>query len=145
MQQKSNKTLSAKGRILLYLENKGYSQYDFSKKTGLSNGFLKSGNSISSDNLKLLSNIYSDLNLIWVITGEGNMLISDKNLSINQSLSGNNNQMAGGNVNIKKNEYNLIGELKKQLDNKDNMINNLLKQQELLFNQINILTSKLTP
>jgi transcriptional regulator with XRE-family HTH domain len=74
MKQKSNIFLSAKERILQYLDLKGYSQYDFSKKTGLSNGFLKSGNSVSSDNLKLLSNIYPDLNLMWVITGEGEML-----------------------------------------------------------------------
>jgi hypothetical protein len=65
---------------LLYLENKGYSQYDFSKKTGLSNGFLKAGNSISSENLKLLSTIYDDLNLIWTITGEGKMLKNTGNI-----------------------------------------------------------------
>jgi hypothetical protein len=81
MQQKSNNILSSKERILLYLDNKEISQYDFSKKTGLSNGFLKSGSSISSENLKLLSNIYSDLNIMWVITGEGSMLKNSKKLS----------------------------------------------------------------
>jgi hypothetical protein len=80
MQEKSNKNLSAKERILLYLEYKVYSQYDFSKKTGLSNGFLKAGNSISSENLKLLSTIYDDLNLIWTITGEGKMLKNTGNI-----------------------------------------------------------------
>ncbi|MDR1155837.1 MAG: hypothetical protein LBL04_14115 [Bacteroidales bacterium] len=74
MQQKSNIFFSAKERILQYLVYKNISQYDFSKKTGLSNGFLKSGSSISSDNIKLISNIYADLNIIWVITGEGEML-----------------------------------------------------------------------
>jgi transcriptional regulator with XRE-family HTH domain len=74
MQQKSNKFFTAKERILQYLDLKGYTQYDFSKKTGLSNGFLKSGRSISSDNIKLLSTIYTDLNIMWLITGEGDML-----------------------------------------------------------------------
>lgn len=76
MQQKSNKNSTAKDRLLQYLEYKGISQYAFSKKTGLSNGFLKSGSSISSENLKLLSNIFTDLNLLWVITGEG-LMVSD--------------------------------------------------------------------
>lgn len=145
MQQKSNVFLTAKERILIYLDCKGYTQYEFSKKTGLSNGFLKSGSSISSDNLKLLSNNYKDLNILWVITGEGNMLINDSHETLTQSIKGNSNMMAGGsNINVDKKESLLVEELKKQIDNKDNIINNLLKQQESLINQINFLTSKLS-
>ncbi len=66
--------MTAKQRILQYLDYKNISQYDFSKKTGLSNGFLKSGSSVNSDNLRLLSTIFLDLNIEWVIIGEGEMI-----------------------------------------------------------------------
>lgn len=69
--------MNAKERMLKYLNAKGVTQYNFSKETGLSNGFLKSGSSISSDNLELISKIYIDLNLIWVITGNGEMVIGE--------------------------------------------------------------------
>jgi hypothetical protein len=123
MQQKSNKNLSAKERILLYLENKGYSQYDFSKKTGLSNGFLKSGSSISSENLKLLSNIYRDLNLIWVITGEGEILKSNKDSSKNQSIIGNNNVQSGDHSPVDVRHADLPDMLRVQLDEKEILLN----------------------
>ncbi|MDR2894660.1 MAG: hypothetical protein LBU97_04285 [Alistipes sp.] len=69
--------MSAKERMLEYLDYKNVSQYGFSKATGLSNGFLKSGNSISSENMELISNKYTDLSLMWLITGKGNMLIDE--------------------------------------------------------------------
>lgn len=71
--------MNAKERMLKYLDYKGISQYDFSKKTGLSNGFLKSGIGISSENLELIMGIYLDLNLLWLVSGQGNMLVSENN------------------------------------------------------------------
>lgn len=66
--------MTPKERILQYIDAKGITQYAFSKKTGLSNGFLKAGSSLSVDNLLIISKVFSDLNLEWVICGEGNML-----------------------------------------------------------------------
>lgn len=87
MTQKSNDFYSAKDRFLQYLEIKRITQYEFSKLTGLSNGFLKSGKSISSENLKLLSNIFNDINLMWIITGEGDMQLSPTTKPNNQAHS----------------------------------------------------------
>ncbi len=66
--------MTPKERILQYIEKKGITQYAFSKRTGLSNGFLKAGSSLSVDNLLIISNSFDDLNIEWVIRGEGNML-----------------------------------------------------------------------
>lgn len=74
MIQKSNDFESAKKKIAQYLMYKGISHYEFSKKTGLSNGFLNSGSGISSDALRLISIEFDDLNILWVITGEGEMI-----------------------------------------------------------------------
>jgi hypothetical protein len=128
MQQKSNNFLSTKDRILQYLDFKGYSQYDFSKKTGLSNGFLKSGSSVSSENIKLLSNVYSDLNIMWVITGEGNMIIKDT--CIKQKTKNGNNIVASNSSTVNTSTSVDNGRyysdspdvLKAQIDDKDKLL-----------------------
>lgn len=62
-------------RILLYLENKGISKYKFYQKIGVSNGFLDKNGSIGSDKCEKISYQYPDINIEWLITGRGNMLI----------------------------------------------------------------------
>ena len=89
MQEKSNIFHTSKERILQYLDYKKISQYEFSKKTGLANGFLKAGDSVSSKNLELLSNIYSDLNILWVVTGKGNMILGNENIISNNNRDNN--------------------------------------------------------
>ncbi len=66
--------MSAKKRLSTYLDEKGISRADFSRDTGLSNGYLNSGNSIGSDKIEIIISTYPDLNLRWLITGEGDML-----------------------------------------------------------------------
>ena len=65
--------MTAKSRILQFLEYKGVSKYSIEKKIG-SNGFLSSGKEIMSDKLRFIYEQFADLNLVWVITGEGDML-----------------------------------------------------------------------
>jgi len=67
--------MTAKKRLIKYLKIKGVSQYDFSKRTGLSNGYLNSGDNVTSANLDVITNIFSDLNLLWVVKGIGPMII----------------------------------------------------------------------
>lgn len=61
-------------RILKYIDYKGISKYKFYQETGLSNGFLDKNGAISSDNCEKISYVYDDLDLIWLITGKGEMI-----------------------------------------------------------------------
>lgn len=61
-------------RILKYLEIKGLSRYKFYKQTGLSNGYLDKEGDISGSSYEKISYQYPDLNMDWVITGNGDML-----------------------------------------------------------------------
>jgi len=70
--------MSVTERLLQYLECKGDSKYRFYKKTGLSNGFLDKNRNVGSDKCEIISNHYTDLNLSWLITGKGDMLLSGK-------------------------------------------------------------------
>ncbi len=65
--------MGAKANLLKYLEIKNEKKPDFYRKTGLSNGFLDKNEHISSKNLEIIISIYTDLDLYWLITGEGSM------------------------------------------------------------------------
>ena len=65
--------MGAKHNLLKYLEIKSEKKPDFYRKTGLSNGFLDKNEHISSKNLEIIISVYTDLNLYWLVTGEGSM------------------------------------------------------------------------
>jgi len=69
--------MNAKKRLVKYLNIKGVTQYDFSRRTGLSNGYLNSGDNITSANLDIITNVFRDLNLIWLVKGFEPMLIPE--------------------------------------------------------------------
>lgn len=62
-------------RLVSFLAYKHLSQGKFEQSVGLSNGFVaKVGDSIRANNLKKIQDVYPDLNVPWLITGEGTML-----------------------------------------------------------------------
>lgn len=63
-----------KTRILHYLELKGITKYSFYKATGIANGVLSQPNGISEDNLLKFLECYHDVNLDWLVRGEGPVL-----------------------------------------------------------------------
>jgi hypothetical protein len=66
-----------KERISKYLEYKNISKYQFYKKTGMSNGSLDKSGTIGADKCELINYAYPDLNILWLITGKGDMLLSE--------------------------------------------------------------------
>ena len=70
--------MTDKNRIKQYLLFKGISKNKFYEQTGLSVGFLDSGNSLGVDKARIIINKYPDINLEWLIMGTGEM-INDPN------------------------------------------------------------------
>lgn len=70
--------MTAKEKIVEYLDSKGITKSDFYKKTGLSQGFLNSGRTIGVDKAKIIISNYPDLNLSWFVMDEGQMIVDDK-------------------------------------------------------------------
>lgn len=69
-------TNTLKNRLSLFLKYLGVSQAKFAEKTGLSKGFANNvGDSIRVEKLKMITNVYPELNINWLKTGEGEMLI----------------------------------------------------------------------
>jgi hypothetical protein len=78
-------------RISLYLQFKNISPHSFEKKIGLSNGYfskqLRNLGSVGSDILIKIDEYYSDLNILWVLNGQGQMIsTNDDLLNTGQSM-----------------------------------------------------------
>lgn len=76
--------MSIRQRVLQYLQFKDISKYQFYKITGLSNGFLDKGDSISSENCVLICNHFTDLNAEWLLLGRGKMLVDSEFPELNK-------------------------------------------------------------
>lgn len=66
--------MDTKSNLLIFIKKKNISKTDFYKKTGLSNGFLDKGGSVTSANLETILNSFPEISLDWLVTGRGSML-----------------------------------------------------------------------
>lgn len=74
MQENKQEKSQIKRNISLYLQKKGVSDYEFYKKSGITRGVLSQPNGISEDNISRFLAYAPDVNVVWLITGEGDML-----------------------------------------------------------------------
>lgn len=66
---------TVKERLILYLRSKGIPRVIFSRTIGVSDTYIGSmRESIQPDKLKVITVRYPDLNIEWLLTGEGEML-----------------------------------------------------------------------
>lgn len=66
-----------KQRIIQFAESHGYSKRKIYQETGLSNGVLDKKTGLSEDGIEKFISTYKDVNLTWLITGEGEMLANN--------------------------------------------------------------------
>ena len=70
--------MELKDRVLAYCGKKNLPQARFEKESKLSNGYFNSVKKRPSlDKIKSISEAFPDLNIDWLLTGEGSMLKSD--------------------------------------------------------------------
>lgn len=77
-------------RLIQYIEHKKITAYSFERTCQVANGYLKKQQkgkgSIGSDILERINKNYFDLNLVWLITGEEEMLYEDNEDRKNKRL-----------------------------------------------------------
>ena len=78
MQTKEQKKSPIKQRILYFSSNLGISKRDFYTEIGVSRGTLESGTGITEDVVAKFIARYPEVNIDWLITGEGDMLKSKR-------------------------------------------------------------------
>jgi hypothetical protein len=68
-------------RIAMYLQFRAITPHSFERKIHLSNGYfskqIKNLGSVGSDIVVKIHDSYPELNMLWVLTGEGDMIIED--------------------------------------------------------------------
>lgn len=84
--------MSVKERLKFYLKNKNISQAQFAESINVSNGYVNAiRKSILPDKLNLIKETYTDLNIEWLLTGEGEMIkLQGKSLDANYQKVGDN-------------------------------------------------------
>lgn len=67
--------MAVKDRLIEYIKSKGISNSEFCRAIGVSNAFVSSmRRSIQPDKAKSIALKFPDLNISWLLTGEGTML-----------------------------------------------------------------------
>lgn len=79
MKGKQQEKSPIKQNILLYLEKKGVTPYEFYKESGVTRGILQQNNGISEDNIARFLAYAPDVNIEWLLTSKGTMLKDDLN------------------------------------------------------------------
>lgn len=77
MKQKS----SIKKRIIQYISHKDITKYEFYKTTGITRGILDQDNGITESNILKFIHSYPEVNIVWLIVGQGEMLNTEAQLS----------------------------------------------------------------
>lgn len=74
MKEKQQEKSPIKQNILLYLEDKGVTPYEFYKESGVTRGILQQNNGISEDNIARFLAYAPDVNIEWLLTSKGSMI-----------------------------------------------------------------------
>jgi transcriptional regulator with XRE-family HTH domain len=98
--------MTVKERLIEYLKSKKISKSDFGKAIGVSNAYVTSiRKSIDKDKLRSIASKYPDLNINWLLYGEGEMLRNSDTFHNNQAIVGDNNVQTGNNSNVDNRQY----------------------------------------
>ena len=90
---------TVKERLVKFLKYKGLSQKKFEETVGLANGYVNNiRRSVTSEKLQQIVRCFPDLNKAWLLTGEGEMLLPQKESTTaitdnSTSVAGNSNQV----------------------------------------------------
>lgn len=70
--------MSVKERLKQFIEYKGISQRQFERSIGASNAYVKNiRSSIAPEKLTIITSVYPELNTVWLLTGNGEMLAKE--------------------------------------------------------------------
>lgn len=127
--------MAVKERLKSYLKSKKISERDFATSIEVSSGYVSAiSKSIQPDKLKRISMQFPDLNISWLMNGEGQMLKENSGNVIENVILGNDNYTTSENGNA----TGEVSVLIKLLENKDLQITEvigLIKNKDFQINK----------
>ncbi len=130
--------MNVKDRIIAFIEAKKIAVSTFESRARLSNGYVKNlKGSPSAIKLEDILTAYQDLNRVWLLTGEGEMLKNEKKVENNleQHIGSNNGLNIASNGDVKDNHINMVTErFMTMLEAKDRQIEKQYEQMDRLIN-----------
>lgn len=126
--------MAVKERLRVYIKSLNISEREFCRRIGVSTSYVNSiRTSIQPDKMKSIGEQFPELNPMWLLTGEGEML---QKANINQVLGDSNTTVAGNGNKVTTNDIAGMIELQKgyqaMLKEKDTQINRLISVIEKL-------------
>jgi hypothetical protein len=122
---------TVKQRVVEFIEYKKISVRSFERLCGLSNGYVKGiKHTIFPDKMKGITLQYPELNPVWLLTGEGQMIKNTQAAEGAGSAGIAGNDVLGGGIG----DAALVAGLMKSLEKKDEQIDRLLGIIESLRN-----------
>ena len=126
--------MAVKERLREYIKVLGISEREFCRRIGVSTSYVNSiRTSIQPDKMKSIGEQFPELNPMWLITGDGEML---QRANTNQVLGDSNTTVAGNGNKVTTNDIAGMIELQKgyqaMLKEKDAQINKLISVIEKL-------------
>ncbi len=94
--------MNVKERLKKFIASKGLGQKAFEIECGLSNGYVNNiRRSVTIEKARQILERYPELNINWLMTGQGEMLKTQStNTVVTGDVSGNGNQFVAGNNNV---------------------------------------------
>ena len=134
--------MSTKERLKKYVKSQGLTISAFEKAINVSNGYINSiSKGIGGENLMAIIEKSPNLNINWLLTGEGEMFKRTEKGGISQTISGDNNTMSGNDTYIGNNDKETIKELKERLSEAERKLEEKDQQISKLINVIEKLNS----
>lgn len=66
--------ITIKDRLIQYIESISINKRQFERRTGLANGYINNMKSLGNSSIEKIKSAFPDLNMSWLLTGEGDML-----------------------------------------------------------------------
>lgn len=127
---------NVKQRLISFLGEKRISKAEFGRKVGVSNAFVSSiKNSISPETLQKIKDVYPDLNVEWLLTGEGSMILGD--------VSGNNNAIGHGASATHSDSCNIVDKFLGELAEQRKLVSESQRQVDRLLSIIEKMTNNI--
>lgn len=135
---------NAKERLIKFLAFKGLGQTKFERLCGLSNGYI---NNLKANpgqkSLQKIVGAFPDLSPVWLLTGDGPMILPASGIIVNSNVKNSGNFNAGSGV-LSVGDLSSVAILEKENEMLRAQVSSLLADKKILQDQLDAANEKIS-